>query len=143
MGLSTQTGWRQLRWQLTPEWSTFLNYTYTDAKIETGPERGLQLGLVPYSVGQLGIGYNSGGWQVNLFASYHSGARRAFFNNPGESTTDFSPSWLNLDLGARIPITRNLGLTVFLENLADRTYEKANRIYQPGLTFRVGISSNF
>jgi vitamin B12 transporter len=132
-----------LRWQLTPEWSTFLNYTYTDAKIETGPERGLQLGLVPYSVGQLGIGYNSGGWQVNLFASYHSGARRAFFNNPGESTTDFSPSWLNLDLGARIPITTNLGLTIFLENLADRTYEKANRIYQPGLTFRVGISSNF
>ncbi len=132
-----------LRWQLTPEWSTFLNYTYTDAKIETGLERGLQLGLVPYSVGQLGIGYNSGGWQVNLFASYYSGARRAFFNNPGESTTDFSPSWLNLDLGARIPITRNLGLTVFLENLADRTYEKANRIYQPGLTFRVGISSNF
>jgi len=132
-----------LRWQLTPEWSTFLNYTYTDAKIETGLERGLQLGLVPYSVGQLGIGYNSGGWQVNLFASYYSGARRAFFNNPGESTTDFSPSWLNLDLGARIPLTRNLGLTVFLENLADRTYEKANRIYQPGLTFCVGISSNF
>jgi len=49
-----------LRWQLSPEWSTFLNYTYTDAKIETGPESGLQLGLVPYSVGQLGIGYQSG-----------------------------------------------------------------------------------
>jgi len=63
-----------LRWQLSPEWSTFLNYTYTDAKIETGPESGLQLGLVPYSVGQLGIGYQSGRWQVNLFASYYSGA---------------------------------------------------------------------
>ena len=132
-----------LRWQVSPQWSTFLNYTYTDAQIETGPERGLQLGLVPYSVGQLGIGYESGGWQVNLFASYYSGARRAIFNVPGDSSTDFSPSWLSLDLGARIPITGNLGLTVFLENLADRTYEKANRIYQPGLTFRVGISSNF
>lgn len=132
-----------LRWQLSPEWSTFLNYTYTDAKIETGPESGLQLGLVPYSVGQLGIGYQSGGWQVKLFASYYSGARRAFFNNPGDSITDFSPSFLNLDLGLRIPLFDNLGLTVYLENLADRTYEKANRIYQPGLTFRVGISSNF
>lgn len=131
-----------LKWQMTPKWSTFLNYTYTDAQIETGIERGLQLGLVPYSVGQLGIGYQSGGWQVNLFANYYSGARRAFFNNPGESTTDFSPSWLNLDLGMRIPLFDNLGLTVFIENLADRTYEKANRIYQPGLTFRIGISSD-
>ncbi len=132
-----------LRWQISPEWSTLLNYTYTNAQIETGPEKGLQLGLIPYSVGQLGIGYQSGGWQVNLFASYYSGSRRAFFNNPGENSTDFSPSWLSLDVGARIPITRNLGLTVFIENLADRTYEKANRIYQPGLTYRIGISSNF
>jgi vitamin B12 transporter len=132
-----------LRWQINPQWSTFLNYTYTDAKIKTGIEEGLQLGLVPYSVGQLGLGYQSGGWEVNLFASYYSGARRAFFNNPGDSSTDFSPSWLSLDLGARIPITRNLGLVVYLENLADRAYEKANRIYQPGLTYRVGISSNF
>jgi len=36
-----------LRWQLSPEWSTFLNYTYTDAKIETGPESGLQLAWFP------------------------------------------------------------------------------------------------
>jgi len=132
-----------LRWQLNRQWSTFLNYTYTDAKIKSGIEEGLQLGLVPYSVGQLGLGYQSGGWEVNLFASYYSGARRAFFNNPGDSSTDFSPSWLSLDLGARIPITRNLGLTVYLENLSDRAYEKSNRIYQPGLTYRVGISSNF
>lgn len=131
-----------LRWQINPEWTTFLNYTYTDAQIETGPERGLQLGLIPFSVGQLGIGYQSGGWQVNLFASYYSGARRAFFTNPGESTRDFSPSYLNLDLGARIPLFGNLGLTVFIENLADVSYEKANRIYQPGLTYRIGISSN-
>ena len=132
-----------LRWQITPQWSTLLNYTYTDAQIETGPEQGLQLGLVPYSVGQLGIGYQSGGWQVNLFASYYSGARRALFNNPEDSNTDFSPSFLNLDLGLRIPLSNSLGLTVYLENLADRTYEKTNRIYQPGLTYRIGISSNF
>jgi vitamin B12 transporter len=132
-----------LRWQISPRWSTFLNYTYTDAQIETGSEKGLQLGLVPFSVGQIGVGYQSGGWQVNLFASYYSGSRRAIFNNFNNSTTDFSPSWLSLDLGARIPVTENLGLTVFLENLADRTYEKANRIYQPGLTLRVGVSSNF
>ena len=132
-----------LRWQIAPNWSTFLNYTYTNARIETGPEAGLQLGLVPYSVAQLGIGYESGGWQVNLFTSYYSGARRALFNNPGESSTDFSPSFLNLDLGARIPITENLGLTLYLENLADQRYEKANRIYQPGLTYRLGLQSIF
>jgi outer membrane receptor protein involved in Fe transport len=65
------------------------------------------------------------------------------FNNPGETTTDFIPSWLNLDLSDRIPVTRNIGLIVYLENLADVTYEKENRIYQPGLTFRIGLESSF
>jgi len=132
-----------LRWQMTPEWSTFFNYTYTDARIETGSEKGLQLAMVPYSVAQLGIGYASNGWQLNLFASYNSGARRAFFNNPGETTTEFIPSWLNLDLTARIPVTKNIGVVVYLENLADVAYEKANRIYHPGLTFRIGLQSSF
>nr|WP_290226034.1 TonB-dependent receptor [Trichocoleus desertorum] len=131
-----------LRWQIAPQWSSFVNYTYTDAAIRTGPERGLQLGLVPYSVGQLGIGYESAGWQVNLYANYFSGARRAFFNTPGDTIEDFSPAWLRLDLGLQVPITRRLALTAFLENLTDQTYERANRIYQPGLTVRVGLKSN-
>lgn len=144
IGLVNTNGFEvALRWQVTPEWSTFLNYTYTDAKIETGSEKGLQLSMVPYSVGQIGIGYASAGWQVNLFASYNSGARRAFYTNPGESTTDFISSWLSLDLSARIPVTRNIGIVVYLENLADVPYEKANRIYEPGLTFRVGLQSTF
>ena len=132
-----------LRWNLTSEWSTFLNYTYTDAKIETGSEKGLQLAMVPYSVAQFGIGYQSAGWQLNVLASYNSGARRAFFNKPDESTTEFIPSWLNLDVNARVPITKNIGLVLYLENLADVTYEKANRIYHPGLTFRIGLQSSF
>ncbi|AFZ12451.1 TonB-dependent receptor plug [Crinalium epipsammum PCC 9333] len=131
-----------LRYRITPAWSTFINYTYTDAKIETGAEKGLQLGLIPFSVAQLGIGYERQGWQLNLFGSYYSGSRRAIFNNPSEQTTDFSPAYLNLDLTSRIPLTKNLGLTLYLENLADAAYEKANRIYQPGLTFRVGLQSN-
>ncbi|HEY9694310.1 MAG TPA: TonB-dependent receptor [Oculatellaceae cyanobacterium] len=131
-----------LRYRITPEWSTFFNYTYTDAKIETGAEKGLQLGLIPFSVGQLGIGYERQGWQLNLFASYNSGSRRAIFNNPGQQNTEISPSFLNLDLSSRIPVAKNIGLTINLENLADATYEKANRIYQPGLTFRVGLQSN-
>ncbi|HEY9692301.1 MAG TPA: TonB-dependent receptor [Oculatellaceae cyanobacterium] len=131
-----------LKYRITPAWSTFFNYTYTDARIETGAEKGLQLGLIPFSVAQLGIGYERQGWQLNLFGSYYSGSRRAFFNNPGEQTIDFSPAYLNLDLSSRIPLTKNLGLTLYLENLADVTYEKANRIYQPGLTFRVGLQSN-
>lgn len=132
-----------LRLKIARQWSTFLNYTYTDARIESGLEKGLQLGFVPYSVAQMGIGYESNGWQLNLIASYNSGSRRAFFNLPGQSTTDFSPSWLNLDIGARIPITKSLGLNVFVENLADVQYEKANRIYQPGRALRIGVSSSF
>jgi vitamin B12 transporter len=132
-----------LRWEITPQLSTFINYTYTDARIESGVEKGLQLSTVPFSVGQAGIGYDSGGWQINLYATYSSGSRRALFTNPGDNPRDFSPSWLNLDLNARVPLFKNVGLLVYLENLADRTYEKANRIYQPGLTFRLGLTASF
>ncbi|MBW4676633.1 MAG: TonB-dependent receptor [Desmonostoc geniculatum HA4340-LM1] len=123
-------------------WSTFLNYTYTDAQIKTGSERGLQLGLIPYSVLQTGIGYQNAGWQANLYVTYNSGARRSIFNNPGDRTTDFAPSFVNLDLTGRIPLTSNLGLTVYLENLLGEQYERVNRIYSPGFTFRVGLSSS-
>ena len=130
-----------LRWNLSPQWTTFLNYTYTDAKVQSGVEKGLQLSMVPYSVGQIGIQYAANGWQVNLFANYHSGARRAFNFLPGDTSLDFSPSWISFNLGTRIPLSGTVGLTLFLENLGGTTYERANRIYQPGLTFRLGLTS--
>jgi vitamin B12 transporter len=132
-----------LRWQLSPQWSTFLNYTYTDARIGSGIDRGLQLTTVPFSVARFGIGYASNGWEVNLYANYFSGARRALFTLPTDNSREFSPSWISFDLGLRVPITRGVGLTLFLENLGDRTYEKVNRIYQPGLTYRIGLTADF
>jgi outer membrane cobalamin receptor len=135
-----EVGFKQ---QLTPQWSTFVNYTYTDAKIETGAERGLQLALIPYSVAQLGVGYASKGWEANFSANYNSGTRRAFFTNPGQTSSNFVPSFLDLDLGAKIPVNENIGINLYLENLADIQYEKVNRIYSPGRTFRVGVSANF
>lgn len=131
-----------LRWNVAPNWSTFFNYTYTDAKIKTGTEAGLQLGLIPYSNLQAGIGYAKDGWQANLYANYSSGARRAFFTNPNDKNTDFSPSYLNLDLSARVPINQSLGVTLYLENVLGEQYERVNRIYSPGLTFRLGLTSN-
>ena len=131
-----------LRWTIGSGWSTFVNYTYTDAKIQTGPEKGLQLGLIPYSVASAGIGYENRGWQANLYATYYGGARRAIYTRTGESITDFSPSFFNLDFSARVPVTRNLGLTVYLENLLDEQYERVNRIYSPGFTFRLGLTAN-
>ncbi|WP_016872739.1 TonB-dependent receptor plug domain-containing protein [Chlorogloeopsis fritschii PCC 9212] len=131
-----------LRWKIASRWSTFVNYTYTDAQIKTGIEKGLQLGMIPYSVAQAGISYASGGWQANLYTTYNSGARRAFFTNPGDKTTDFVPSFFNLDFSARVPITQTLGITVYLENLLDEQYERVNRTYSPGFTFRIGLTSN-
>jgi vitamin B12 transporter len=129
--------------QLSPQWSTFVNYTYTDAKIQTGAERGSQLALVPFSVAQLGVGYANRGWEVNLSSNYNGGTRRAFFNNPGQTSTGFVPSFLNLDLGARIPINENVGVNLSVENLANVQYEKVNRIYSPGRTIRAGVSASF
>ncbi|WP_373527749.1 TonB-dependent receptor plug domain-containing protein [Nostoc sp.] len=132
-----------LQLRIAAGWSTFLNYTYTDSQIKTGSERGLQLSFIPYSVLQTGVGYQNAGWQANLYVTYNSGTRRAFFTNPGDRTTDFAPSFVNLDLSGRIPLTRNLGLTVYLENLLGEQYERVNRIYSPGFTFRVGLNSSF
>ncbi|BBD64258.1 TonB-dependent receptor, plug [Nostoc commune NIES-4072] len=132
-----------LQLRIASGWSTFLNYTYTDAQIKTGTERGLQLGLIPYSVLQTGVGYDNAGWQANLYVTYNSGARRSIFANSTDKPTDFAPSFVNLDLTGRIPLTTNLGLTVYLENLLGEQYERVNRIYSPGFTFRVGLSANF
>jgi vitamin B12 transporter len=137
-----------LKWKITSEFSSFLNYTYTDAKIassKTASEIGLQLATVPYSVGKLGISYDSNGWQANLFFNYSSGSRRAVFNNAavGQTATDFSPAYLSLDLNAKAPLSKNLALTLNLENLTDNSYEKTNRIYQPGLTYRIGLQASF
>ncbi len=137
-----------LKWKISPEFSSFLNYTYTDAKItssRTASEVGLQLGTVPYSVGKLGVSYASNGWQANLFFNYSSGSRRALFSNAaaGQTITDFSPSYLSLDFNAKAPLSKNLALTLNLENLTDNSYEKTNRIYQPGLTYRVGLQASF
>ncbi|WP_228058898.1 TonB-dependent receptor plug domain-containing protein [Nostoc sp. LEGE 06077] len=131
-----------LQLKLNSGWSTFLNYTYTDAQIKTGTERGLQLGLIPYSLLQGGVGYQNSGWQANLYMTYNSGARRALFNRAGDQITDFVPSYFNLDFSGRIPVAGNLGLTVYLENLLGEQYERVNRTYSPGFTFRLGLSSS-
>ncbi|MEY2913329.1 MAG: hypothetical protein RLZZ184_2638 [Cyanobacteriota bacterium] len=133
-----------LQLKVSRNWSTFLNYTYTDAQIKTGTEKGLQLGLIPYSWLQTGIGYQKDGWEGNLYATYNSGSRRSIFNNSsaGEKNTDFAPSFFNLDFGGRIPVNKNLGLTFYLENILGEQYERVNRIYSPGFTFRVGLSSS-
>ena len=137
-----------LKLKITPEFSSFLNYTYTDAKIassKTASEFGLQLATVPYSVGKLGVSYDSNGWQANLFFNYYSGSRRSTFalGTTGQTATDFSPSYLSLDFNAKAPLSKNLDLTLSLENLTDNSYEKTNRIYQPGLTYRVGVQASF
>jgi vitamin B12 transporter len=132
-----------LRWQISLEFSTFLNYTYTNARVETGADRGLQLSTVPFSVGQLGFGYASEGWGLNLYASYNSGARRALFAQSGVNATEFAPSYLSLDASARIPLLRGVTMLIYLENLADVPYERVNRIFSPGLTYRLAIQSKF
>ncbi|WP_071191247.1 TonB-dependent receptor [Trichormus sp. NMC-1] len=133
-----------LQLKIARQWSTFLNYTYTDAQIKTGTEKGLQLGLIPYSLLQAGIGYEKAGWQANMYVTYNSGSRRSIFTNTagGDKNTDFSASFVNFDLSGRIPVSKNLGLIIYLENLLGEQYERVNRIYSPGFTFRVGLTSN-
>jgi outer membrane cobalamin receptor len=129
--------------KLSLQWSAFANYTYTDAKVQSGPDRGLQLGLIPYSVAQAGIGYANQGWELNLLTNYNAGTRRALFTGTGQTSTDFVPAFFNLDISGRIPLSAHTALNLYVENLADVQYERVNRIYSPGLTFRAGISANF
>ncbi|MEH1780155.1 hypothetical protein [Nostoc sp.] len=48
--------------------------------------------------------------EANLYVTYNSGAHRSVFANPTDKPTDFAPSFVNLDLSGRIPLTSNLGL---------------------------------
>ena len=132
-----------LNYQLTPAWRTFVNYTYTDARISTGVDAGLQLSAIPFSVAQFGVGYDHLGWQVNLSSNYYSGSRRSVFATSASLTREFSPSWLNVDLNARVPLSKNFGLTAYIQNLFGGTYEKTNRIYEPATTFRIGLDATF
>ena len=135
-----------LKLQITPEFSSFFNYTYTDAKVtssRTASEVGLQLATVPYSVAKLGINYNSNGYQANLFFNYYSGSRRAIFTATGVNPSEFSPAYLSLDFNAKVPLHKDLSLNLSLENLTDQSYEKTNRIFQPGLTYRIGLQASF
>jgi vitamin B12 transporter len=132
-----------LRYQVSPQWHGSLNYTYTDARIASGADKGLQLNSIPFSVGQLGIGYEHNGWQFNAYTKYFSGARRSLFTLSTDSPRAFSPSWVSFDVSARLPITPKIGLQLYLENLGGKTYERVNRVYQPGTTFRIALSSEF
>jgi vitamin B12 transporter len=136
-----------LNWKIAPQWSSFLTYTYTDAFVGSNPGKGLQLVTVPYSVAQMGIGYQSNGWELNLIGSYNSGPRRAVASKiPPDariSTTDFTPAWFNLDLVGKVPLSQNINFTFGLENLANVQYEKVLRLFEPGLTYRVGVTASF
>jgi outer membrane cobalamin receptor len=133
-----------LKWQVAPQWNTFLNYTYTDARILSGQDRGLQDSLIPYSVAQAGIGYQHEGWQANLIANYSSGSRRAFFTLPTENTRDFTAPFVTLDLTGRVPLSRTTAVNVYLENLGGASFERVNRIYTPpGIVYRVGMETTF
>ncbi len=132
-----------LQYQITPEWRTFLNYTYTDARIATGADTGRQLSQIPFSVAQFGLGYEHRGWKVNLLNNYYSGSRRSLFLNSGDTADSYSPSWLNVDLNARVPLTPQVGMTFYVQNLFGGTYEKTNRIYEPSTTFRVALDAEF
>ncbi len=133
-----------LKWQVAPQWNTFLNYTYTDARILSGQDKGLQDSLIPYSVAQAGIGYQHEGWQANLIANYSSGSRRAFFTLPGENTRDFTAPFVTLDLTGRVPLSRTTAVNVYLENLGGASFERVNRIYTPpGVVYRMGMETTF
>jgi outer membrane receptor protein involved in Fe transport len=133
-----------LKWQVAPQWNTFLNYTYTDARILSGQDKGLQDSLIPYSVAQAGVGYQHEGWQANLIANYSSGSRRAFFTLPGESTRDFTAPFVTLDLTGRVPLSRTTAVNVYLENLGGASFERVNRIYTPpGIVYRMGMETTF
>ncbi len=125
-----------LRWQVSPQWSTFLNYTYTKVKIEPGRFLGT-LRFLPESVALLGIGYQNEGLEVNTFVNFNSGAART--NDLGS----YTPGYTTVDLRAAIPLNRALALTVYLANLADTQYERVNTFYTPGITYRLGLQAGF
>jgi outer membrane receptor protein involved in Fe transport len=101
---------------LTPNWSAFLNYTYTDATVTEGPFTGNMNEGSPRNVLGAGVGYRDANWNVNLRGRWLSHSYQDISN------TALQPRNTVFDFFGSYRVKRNLEVFVTATNLFDEEY---------------------
>lgn len=152
-------------WQFVPGWTLFATETYTDARIGQGFKDAYsqtQYPLVPFHSGRAGVSYDTpGGLRAALFANFqgyrssdplHIGPGFAELPDPQGNPIPHAaylgagallPGYTTLDLSVRVPLTENLALTGYIDNLTSTRYERNYGNGAPPINFRIGVKSTF
>ena len=110
--------------RLSPAWSSFLNYTYTDAKVKeslAAPENvDKQLSTVPKNMFNIGFNYAQGPWQGSLTGSYVSES-----NDPskqGKTGYGTYESYFTVNTKVSYKMTKDTTISLSVDNLLGREY---------------------
>lgn len=110
--------------RLSDAWSSFINYTYTNAKVVSStkaPENeGKQIDSVPKQLFKVGFDYTHGRWQGSITGNYVGEA-----NDPsdlGKSGYGYYGSYFTVDTKVSYKMTKNTMISLSIDNLLDREY---------------------
>ncbi|MBW4697874.1 MAG: TonB-dependent receptor [Aphanocapsa lilacina HA4352-LM1] len=152
-------------WQFAPYWTVFATETYTDSRVDRGFKPAYtqtQYPLVPFHSGRAGFSYDSpGGFRGALFVNFqglrssdplHIGPGFAELNSPAglPIANAFAlppgallPGYTTLDFSFRVPVTENLSVLGYLDNLTNTRYERNYGNGAPPINFRLGLKAAF
>lgn len=110
--------------RLSDAWGSFVNYTYTEAKIvssDVAPENeGKQIAGVPKQLFKVGVDYTKGRWQGSLNGNYVSDANGS--TKIGESGYGYYGSYFTVDTKVSYKMTKDTTISLSVDNLLDRDY---------------------
>ncbi|SDE81673.1 TonB-dependent receptor plug domain-containing protein [Sporomusa acidovorans] len=110
--------------QLSDAWSSFVNYTYTDAKIvksAIAPEDiGEQLADVPKHMFNIGVNYSAGRWQGSLTGNYQSNSNEP--GKQGQKGYGTNESHFIVDTKVSYKMTKDTSISLSVDNLFDKKY---------------------
>ncbi len=131
----------ELNVQLAKNIYGFVNYTLNDSEILDDPNPAIEGNELPFAgtdVFNIGVAYeNPEGVYVGLFLK-NVGDRLT-----NSSNTQSLPSYTNIDLRARYPISDNLNATASWENIFDTDYEVFPGFPGLGSRFQIGLNASF
>ena len=110
--------------RLSDAWSSFVNYTYTDAKVvssDIAPENeGKQVDGVPKQLFKFGVDYAKDRWQGSLTGNYVSEANDP--SNLGKSGYGYYGSYFTVDTKVSYKMTKDTTISLSVDNLFNREY---------------------
>ena len=110
--------------RLSDAWNSFVNYTYTDAKVVSSAiapaNVGKQLAYVPKQMVNMGVNYAQGRWQGNLTGNYVSETNSP--DKQGKSGYGTYEAHFTVDTKVTYQMTKDTAISLSVDNMFDRQY---------------------